>query len=166
MIYAWPMNGVYFTFPTSKCSILNYKRNPSVTFLGNYGKIIRKWKCMLHHILKLSIMHQNIEYRCSFTLTRWCCTPRYRQGVISENDKFETIGFHSSPRINQFTSSNNRYVPLWRGHRACVEAKTNRDSLVSPDLNPIEQLWDDLLQCIRDRSVQPWNFRQLHVALH
>ena len=25
----------------------------------------------------------------------------------------------------------------------CVEAKTNRDSLVSPDLNPIEQLLDE-----------------------
>ena len=44
----------------------------------------------------------------------------------------------------------------------CVEAKTNPYSLVSPDLNPIEQLWDDL-RCIRDRSVQPWNLRQLHV---
>ena len=33
-----------------------------------------------------------------------------------------------------------------------VEAKPNRDSLVSPDLNPIEQLWDELLRCIQDRS--------------
>ena len=48
----------------------------------------------------------------------------------------------------------------------CVEAKPNRDSLVSPDLNPIERLWDEFLRCIRDRSVQPWNLRQLQVALH
>ena len=47
----------------------------------------------------------------------------------------------------------------------CVEAKPNRDSLVSPDHNPIEQLWDELLRCIQDRSVQPWNLRQLQVAL-
>ena len=48
----------------------------------------------------------------------------------------------------------------------CVEAKSNRDSLVSLDLNPIEQLWDELLRCIRDRSVQPLIIRQLQVALH
>ena len=48
----------------------------------------------------------------------------------------------------------------------CVEAKPNRDGLVSPDLNPIEQLWDELLRCIRDRSVQPRNLRQLQVVLH
>ena len=85
-------------------------------------------------------MHQNIKKCNSFTLTRSCCTPRYRQGVISKNDKFQTIGFHSSSSLNQFTSSNNRCVPLLRGHRMCVEAKPNRDSLVSPDLNLIEQL--------------------------
>ena len=44
----------------------------------------------------------------------------------------------------------------------CAEAKTNRVSLVSPDLNTIEQLLDEL----RDRSVQPRNLRQLQVALH
>ena len=48
----------------------------------------------------------------------------------------------------------------------CVEAETNRHSLVSPDLNPIEQLWDELCRCIRDRSVQPRNLRQLQVTLH
>ena len=48
----------------------------------------------------------------------------------------------------------------------CVEAKPKRDSLVSPDLNPIEQLRDELLRCIRDRTVQPRIFRQLWVALH
>ena len=48
----------------------------------------------------------------------------------------------------------------------CVEAKTNRDSLVSPNLNPIEQLWDELWRCIRDRSVQLRTLRQLQVALH
>ena len=48
----------------------------------------------------------------------------------------------------------------------CVEAKSNRDSLVSPDLNPIEQLWDELLRCIRDCSVQPRILQQLQVALH
>ena len=42
------------------------------------------------------------------------------------------------------------------------EAKTNHVSLVSPDLNRIEQLLDELWRCIRDRSVQPWSFRQLH----
>ena len=48
----------------------------------------------------------------------------------------------------------------------CAEAKTNRVSLVSPDLITIEQLLDELWQRIRDRSVQPRNFRQLQVALH
>ena len=48
----------------------------------------------------------------------------------------------------------------------CVEAKPNRDSQVSPDLNLIEQLRDELLRCIRDRSVQPRIIRQLQVALH
>ena len=71
--------------------------------------------------------------------------PRYRQGVISKNDKFQTTGFHSSPRLNQFTSSNNGYVPLWTDHRVFVEAKPNRYSLVNLDLNPIEQLWDEAL---------------------
>ena len=33
------------------CHILNYKRNPSVTFLGNYRKIIKKLKYILYHIL-------------------------------------------------------------------------------------------------------------------
>ena len=48
----------------------------------------------------------------------------------------------------------------------CVEAKPNRDSQVSPDLNLIEQLRDELLRCIRDRSAQPRIIRQLQVALH
>ena len=48
----------------------------------------------------------------------------------------------------------------------CAEAKTNRYSLVSSNLNPIEQLWDELWRRILDRSVQPWNLRQLQVALH
>ena len=90
----------------------------------------------------------------------------YAKVVISKNDKFQIIGFHSSSRLNQFTSSNNRYFPLWRGHRVCVEAKPNRDSLVSPDHNLIEQLWDELLRCIQDRSVQPRIIRQFQVALH
>ena len=47
-----------------------------------------------------------------------------------------------------------------------VEAKPNRDSLVGPDLNPIEQLWDEILRCIRDRSVQPRNLRLFQVALN
>ena len=52
---------------------------------------------------------------------------------------------------------NNQYVPLWRSHRVCTEAKTNRVSLVSLDLNPIEQLWDELWRRILDHSVQPRN---------
>ena len=39
----------------------------------------------------------------------------------------------------------------------CVEAKTNHDSLVSIDLNPTEQLWDELWRCIQVRSVQHRN---------
>ena len=58
--------------------------------------------------------------------------PVYRLGVIYKNDKIQTIGFHSFSRLNPFTSSNNQYVPLRRDHRVCVEAKTNRVSLVSP----------------------------------
>ena len=90
----------------------------------------------------------------------------YRQGVISKNDKFQKIGFHSSSSLNQLTSSNNRYVPLWRGNQVCAEAKTNRVSLESPDLNTIEQLLDELCRRIWDRSVQSRNLRQLQVALH
>ena len=48
----------------------------------------------------------------------------------------------------------------------CAEAKTNRVSLVSSVLNPIEQLWDELWRRILDYSVQPWNLRQHQVALH
>ena len=48
----------------------------------------------------------------------------------------------------------------------CAEAKTNRVSLVSQDLNTIKQLLDEIWQCIRDRSAQPRNLRQLQVALH
>ena len=48
----------------------------------------------------------------------------------------------------------------------CVEAKPNRDSLVGPDHNPIKQLWDELLRCIWDRSVQPRIIRQFQIALH
>ena len=109
-------------------------------------------------------MHQNIEKCNSFTLTRSCCTPGYRQGVVSKNDKFQTIawGSHSSSRLNQFISPNNRR----RDQRVCVEVKPNRDSLVGPDLNPIEQMWDELWRCIWDRSVQPGNLRQIQVALH
>ena len=47
-----------------------------------------------------------------------------------------------------------------------AEAKTNQVSLVSPDLNTIEQLLDELWRRIRDRSVQPRNLRQLQVTLH
>ena len=56
----------------------------------------------------------------------------YTLGVISKNDKCQTISFHSCSRLNHFTSSNNRYVPHRRGHRVCSEAKTNRVCLVSP----------------------------------
>ena len=89
-----------------------------------------------------------------------------RQGVISKNDKVQTIGIHSSSSLNQFISSNNRYVSLSRGHLVCAEAKTNRTSLVSPDLNTIEQLVDELWRRIQDLSVQPRNLRQLQVVLH
>ena len=36
------------------------------------------------------------------------------KGVISKNDKFQTIGFlpSTSSSLNRFTLSNNRYVPL------------------------------------------------------
>ena len=37
----------------------------------------------------------------------------------------------------------------------CAEAKTKRVSFVSPDLNMIEQLMDELWRRIRARSVQP-----------
>ena len=90
----------------------------------------------------------------------------YRQGVISKNDKFQKIGFHSSSSLNQFTSSNNWYVPLRRGNQVRAEAKTKRVSLASPDLNTIEQLLDELCRRIWDRSVQSRNLRQLQVALH
>ena len=90
----------------------------------------------------------------------------YRQGVILKNDKFQTIGFHSSSSLNLFTSSNNRYVLLWRGSRVCAEAKTNRVSLVSSDLNTIEQLLDELWRRIRDRSVQSQILGQSRVSLH
>ena len=33
-----------------------------------------------------------------------------RQGIVSKYDKFQTSGFHLSSSLNQFTSSNNRYV--------------------------------------------------------
>ena len=85
----------------------------------------------------------------------------YRQWVISKNDKFQTI--RSS--LNQVTSSNNRNIPLLRGHRVCAQAKTNRVTLVSPELNPREQLLDasELWRRIRDRSMQLLNLRQLPV---
>ena len=47
----------------------------------------------------------------------------------------------------------------------CAEAKTNSVSLVSPDLNAIEQLLDELWRRIQDHSVQPRNLQQLQVAL-
>ena len=92
--------------------------------------------------------------------------PVYRQGVISKNSKFQTIGFHSSSRLNQFTSSNNQYDSLWRSHQVYAEAKKKHIILVSSDLNPIEQLWDELWRRILDHSVQPRNLQQLQVALH
>ena len=51
-------------------------------------------------------------------------------------------------------------------NQVCAEAKTNRVSLVSPDLNTMEQLLNELLQHIWDHSLQPLNLRQLQVALH
>ena len=89
----------------------------------------------------------------------------YRQGGISKNDKFQTIGFHSSSSLKQFNSPKNRYVPLRGGNQVCAEAKTNRVSLVSPDLNTIEQLLDELSRRIQDRSVQYRNLRKLQVAI-
>ena len=44
-----------------------------------------------------------------------------------------------------------------RGNQVCAEAKTNRVSFESPDLNTIEQLLDELWRRIQDRSVQPRN---------
>ena len=90
----------------------------------------------------------------------------YRQGVISKKDKFQTIGFHSSSSLNQYTSSNNQFVRLLRGNQVCAEAKTTRVSLVSPVLNTIEQLLDELWRRIRDRSVQTRILRQLQIAFH
>ena len=48
----------------------------------------------------------------------------------------------------------------------CAEAETNRVSLVSLDLNTIEQVLDELWRRIRGRLVQPQNLGQLWVALH
>ena len=48
----------------------------------------------------------------------------------------------------------------------CAEAKTKRVSLVSPDLDTIEQLLDELWRRIWERSVQPRNLRELQVAFY
>ena len=48
----------------------------------------------------------------------------------------------------------------------CAEAKTNRVSLVSSDLNTIEQFLDELWRRIRECSVQSQNLGQLWVSLH
>ena len=48
----------------------------------------------------------------------------------------------------------------------CAEAKTNRVSSVSRDLNTIEQLLDELWRRIQDQSVQHRILRQLQVSLH
>ena len=48
----------------------------------------------------------------------------------------------------------------------CADAKTNHVSLLSQDINEIEQLLDELWRRIQDCSVQPRNLRQLQVALH
>ena len=37
---------------------------------------------------------------------------------------------------------------------------------LSPNLNPIEHLWDELGRRVRARPVQPQNLRQLEIALH
>ena len=79
---------------------------------------------------------------------------------------FQTIGFHSSSSLNQFTSSNNRYEPHYRGNQVSEKAKTNRVSLVSPDLNTIEQLLDEPSRRIQDHALHSRNLQQLQVALH
>ena len=77
---------------------------------------------MLYDILKQTIIHQITKLCNSFTETRSCCTLVYKLGVISKNDKFQKIDFHSCSCLNLFTSSNNRYVPLRQGHQMCAEA--------------------------------------------
>ena len=47
-----------------------------------------------------------------------------------------------------------------------AEAKINCISLVSSDLNKIEQLLDELWRHIQDHSVKPRNLQHLQVALH
>jgi transposase len=40
-----------------------------------------------------------------------------------------------------------------------------RQPPLSPDLNPIEHLWDELGRSVRQRPVQPTNLRELGIAL-
>ena len=101
-------------------------------FLGQFSKNNEKIKFICYTILNKQFCIKLLNNVTVLLKPRSCFTPVYRHGVISKNDKIQTIGFHSCSRLNPFTSSNNRYVPLRRGHRVCAKAKTNRVSLVSP----------------------------------
>ena len=90
----------------------------------------------------------------------------YIQGVISKNDRFRTIGFHS---VLVQISSLRPITSMSLSDEAikCVQKpKTNHVSLVSRDLNAIEQLLDELWRRISDRLVQTWNLWRLQVAFH
>lgn len=55
----------------------------------------------------------------------------------------------------------------WLGRNFLQEQEVNalQQPSLSPDINPIEHLWDELGRAIRRRSVQPTNIRQLEQAL-
>ena len=146
--------------------ILNYKRNPSVTFKGNYGKIIKKSKYIYtiffnNHLCIKLLNNATVLLKPVYTVCQ--CIGK---GSFPKMTSFRQLVVYSSSSLNQFTSSNNGYVPLWKGNQVWFEAKTNCVSLVSPDLNTIQQLLDELWRRIQDRSVQPRNLGQLHVVLH
>jgi len=70
------------------------------------------------------------------------------------------------PRIFQHDNARSYVARITREYLQAHNVNTLNWPALSPDLSPIEHIWDELGRCVRQRPVQAQTLQELEDALH